>query len=286
MAGPGAFVKEYEEAAYALNKGEMSAPVLSPFGYHIIKMTDRKPLDSFEKLKPEIMTMLKRQNIEEASSQHRIKQLVDASNGRLTREAVLDSVMNAHIGENAELRYLIQEYHDGLLLYEVSKRQVWDVAAADSVGLEKWYKANKKQYAWEQPRFKGFVMHCKDAKQAKLVKKMLKQHAESDWRKQLKQQFNKDSVTVSISGPYLCMKGENRYVDALAFKTGKKVEPLKGYAVSDVYGKVMKQPKSYLDVKAQVTNDYQSQKEKEWVEALRKEFSFSVDESVLKTVKP
>ena len=82
------------------------------------------------------------------------------------------------------------------------------------------------------------------------------------------------------------MKGENRYVDALAFKTGKKVEPLKGYAVSDVYGKVMKQPKSYLDVKAQVTNDYQSQKEKEWVEALRKEFSFSVDESVLKTVKP
>ena len=122
MAGPGAFVKEYEEAAYALNKGEMSAPVLSPFGYHIIKMTDRKPLDSFEKLKPEIMTMLKRQNIEEASSQHRIKQLVDASNGRLTREAVLDSVMNAHIGENAELRYLIQEYHDGLLLYEVSKR--------------------------------------------------------------------------------------------------------------------------------------------------------------------
>ena len=158
LAGPGAFVKEYEEAAYALNKGEMSAPVLSPFGYHIIKMTDRKPLDSFEKLKPEIMTMLKRQNIEEASSQHRIKQLVDASNGRLTREAVLDSVMNAHIGENAELRYLIQEYHDGLLLYEVSKRQVWDVAAADSVGLEKWYKANKKQYAWEQPRFKGFVM--------------------------------------------------------------------------------------------------------------------------------
>lgn len=286
LAGPGAFVKEYEEAAYALNKGEMSAPVLSPFGYHIIKMTDRKPLDSFEKLKPEIMTMLKRQNIEEASSQHRIKQLVDASNGRLTREAVLDSVMNAHIGENAELRYLIQEYHDGLLLYEVSKRKVWDVAAADSVGLEKWYKANKKQYAWEQPRFKGFVMHCKDAKQAKLVKKMLKQHAESDWRKQLKQQFNKDSVTVSISGPYLCMKGENRYVDALAFKTGKKVEPLKGYAVSDVYGKVMKQPKSYLDVKAQVTNDYQSQKEKEWVEALRKEFSFSVDESVLKTVKP
>ena len=47
----------------------------------------------------------------------------------------------------------------------------------------------------------------------------------------------------------------------------------------------MKQPKSYLDVKAQVVNDYKEQMEKDWVEQLRKKFSFSVDEDVLKTVK-
>ena len=167
----------------------------------------------------------------------------------------------------------------------MSKQQVWDVAATDTLGLEQWYKAHKADYAWERPRFKGFVFHCKNPKQAKKVKKLLKKYGEGDWRKELKQQFNADSVCVSVSGPYLCQEGENRFVDAYAFKTGKSVEPIKGYASTDVYGKVMKQPLSWLDVKPQVTADYQAQKEKEWVEDLRRRFSFSVDEAVLKTIE-
>lgn len=290
MVGPGAFVKEFEDAAYSLQNGELSQPVLSPFGYHIIKMDNRKQLDSFEKVLPEIMAMLKRQNIEEASSEYKIKKLIEASQGKLTREMVLDSVMNANIVKNADLRYLIQEYHDGLLLYEISKKEVWDVVANDSVGLESWYKKNKKQYAWTEPRYKGYVYHCKDASQKKAVIKMLKQYTKNnstEWRKELKKQFNKDSVLVAVSGPYLCKAGENAYVDAYAFKKVKKedAKTMKGYAVSGVYGKVLKQPKSYLDVKPQVTSDYQAEKEKEWVENLRNRFTYSVNEDVLKTIK-
>ena len=285
-AGPGQFIPEFADAAYALEDGEISKPVLSPFGYHIIKMIKRKPIDSFEKLKPEIIAMLKRQNIDEISAENRIKKMVDASNGQLTREEILDSVMNANIQQNAELRYLIQEYHDGLLLYEVSKRQVWDVAEADTKGLEEWFKAHKADYAWKAPRFKGFVYHCKDAKQSKAVNKMLKKFGDGDWRKELKQQFNKDSVTVTVSGPYICAQGENPSVDAYAFKDKtRKVKLPKGFTFGGVSGKILKQPKTYLDVKAQVTNDYKEQMEKEWVEGLRKKFTFSVDEDVLKTVK-
>lgn len=285
--GPGAFVKEYEDAAYALKVGEISEPVLSAFGYHIIKMTGRKPLESFEELKPRIMSMLKSQNVEEASSRYRIEKIVKASDGRLTEEAVLDSVMNAHISENNDLRYLIQEYHDGLLLYEISKREVWDAAAADQKGLEEWYKAHKKDYAWERPRFKGFVIHCQDKKQGKEVDKIMKKYGEdrTEWRKQLKQQFNKDSVIVSVSGPYLCGEGENAYIDHYAFKSGKEPAAFKNYPFTCISGKVMKQPKSYLDVKAQVTSDFQTEKEKLWIEDLRRKFDFSVDEEVLKTVK-
>lgn len=289
MIGPGATVKEFEDAAYALKQGETSRPVLSPFGYHIIRMTERKPLDSYEKLYPEIIISLKRQNIEEASAEQRIKKMVDASHGRLTREAVLDSVMNANIQDNSNLRYLIQEYHDGLLFYEICKREVWDVAAADSVGLEKWYKAHKKQYAWTAPHFKGFVYHCKDAKQEKALKKMLSacinDKAYGEWRSKLKQQFNKDSITVNVNGPYLCLQGENPYIDAYAFKSAKQPSTPKDYAVSGVSGKVMKQPKSYLDVKSQVTTDYQSEMEKRWVESLRAKYTFTVNEDVLSTVK-
>lgn len=285
LAGPGQYVKEFENAAYALKKGEMSSPVQSSFGYHIIKMTDRHPLGSYSEVKPDIMAMLKRQNIEEASAEYRIKKIVDASGGKLTREAVLDSVMNAHIQNDDALRYLIQEYHDGLLLYEVSKRQVWDVAATDTAGLEKWYKTHKADYAWKTPRFSGFVFHCKNPKQAKLVKKTLLQNANGDWRKEIKQQFNKDSVTVAVSGPYLCSKGENSLIDVYAFKEKKQAHRPKGYKVSGVAGKVMKQPKSYLDVKSQVTSDYQTSCEKAWVERLRKQYTFTVNEEVLKMIK-
>lgn len=286
LVGPGSFVKEYEDAAYALNKGDMSQPVLSPFGYHIIRMDDRHPLGSFDEVKSDIYAMLKRQNIEEASSEHRIQQIVNASNGRLTREAVLDSVMNANIGTNADLRYLIQEYHDGLLLFEISKREVWDKAAADTLGLERYYKEHKKNYAWTEPRFKGFVFHCKNAKDVKAVKKLLKKHADGDWRSEIKKQFNADSVTVSVSGPYLVKKGENAYADVKAFKVeNKKFRLPKNYVVSDVCGKIIKQPQSFLDVKATVTSDYQALKEKEWVEQLRKRYSFSVNEDVLKTIE-
>ncbi len=284
-AGPKTFVKEFEEAAYTLKENEVSTPILSPFGYHIIKMDKREAFAPFEEQRSDIIKWLKQRNIEETSAEYRIDKIVKASNGKLTREEVLDSVLNAHIADNNELRYLVQEYHDGLLLYEVSKRDVWDVAAADTKGLQQWYKQHKAQYAWEKPRFKGFVFHCKDSKDAKKVKKVLTKFAEGEWRKEIKQQFNKDSVTIAVSGPYLCSQGENSIIDAYAFKTDAKANTPKGYAMTDVCGKVMKQPKTYLDVKAQVTSDYQADCEKQWVEELRKKYSFSVNEDVLKTVE-
>lgn len=290
LAGPGSFVKEFEDAAYALKaKGDVSAPVLSPFGYHIIQLNERKPLDPFEKVRPQILAMLKRQNIEEASSEHRIKKLVEASGGRLTREAVLDSVMNAHIANDEALRYLIQEYHDGLLLYEVSKRQVWDVAQADTLGLEKWFKDHRDQYAWPKPRFNGYVFFARTANQVKAAKKLLKKTLKSgeDWRKALHKAFNADSVCVKVSGPYLCAEGENAAVDTYVFKAkGKEAGTTAEFPYGGSYGKVLKQPKTWLDVKPQVTADYQDQMEKAWVDSLRHRFSYTINEDVVKTVTP
>ena len=54
MVGPGAFVPEFENTAYGLQNGEIAEPVMSPFGYHIIKMINRKHFGTYEEMKPEM----------------------------------------------------------------------------------------------------------------------------------------------------------------------------------------------------------------------------------------
>lgn len=281
--GPGMTLKEFEEAAYSLKVGDISSPVLSPVGYHVIKMLERKQLEPYAQLRQNIIESLKRQNIEEISAEQRIKKMVDSSNGRLTRESVLDSVLNAHVNDNPELKYLIQEYHDGLLLYEISKRDVWDVAANDINGLQQWFKKNKKKYAWKEPRFKGFVFQSKKEGLEKAIKSVLKKNEKGDWRKAIKEQFNKDSLVVRVSGPYLCKKHENAYIDKHVFNEGNPPANTK-FPYSGVVGKKVKQPKSYEDVRSLVVNDYQEYLEKQWIDQLRATYRFTINEEVLKTV--
>jgi peptidyl-prolyl cis-trans isomerase D len=59
----GAMVKPFEDAAYAMKKGDTSAVVESDFGYHIIRLTDIKTpkQKTFDELRPEIETELKKQ---------------------------------------------------------------------------------------------------------------------------------------------------------------------------------------------------------------------------------
>lgn len=282
--GPGSTIKEFEDAAYALQPGEMSRPFETSVGYHIIRMSERKPFGAFEDRSAEILEMLKGQGIEEASAEHRIGQLVAASGGRLTREAVLDSVLAAN-SANAELRYLVQEYYDGLLLYEAAKREVYDPSSNDVEALSAWFKAHRKDYDWDAPRFKGVVFHCKDAASVKPLRKMLKKNLDGEWKRLVKQEFNKDSVIVIVSGPYIAKEGDNRYVDKLVFKSKSDVKARDGFPHAGYAGKVLKRPQSYTDVKAAVQEDYQASLEKAWVERLRKQFPYSIDEAVLGTVK-
>lgn len=281
--GPGMTLVEFENEAYKLQTGEMSKPFLTTVGYHIVKMLERKSLAPYAEMKAEIYDNLKRQGIEEISAEKKIKKLIEASNGTLTREMVMDSLIQANIGQNPELKYLIQEYYDGLLLYEVSKGQVWDKAAEDEKGLEQWYKQNKAKYAWTEPRFKGFVIYAKDKKSLKKAVKIVKKNQDREWKSLVKKELNKDSVVVRVVGPLLCKKGENNRVDELVFGA-EKTAVNKAYPMMDKVGKKLKQPQSYKDVKSLVLTDYQESLEKVWVEKLRKQFTFDINQSVLSTV--
>jgi len=63
--GPGMMVKEFEDAAYKLEVGQLSEPVKSSFGYHIIKLTDKKELKPYEEEKENIRKELEQQRIQD-----------------------------------------------------------------------------------------------------------------------------------------------------------------------------------------------------------------------------
>ncbi len=52
--GVGRMVPQFERAAFALNPGEISEPVKSPFGYHIILCEDKRPVGSYESMKEKL----------------------------------------------------------------------------------------------------------------------------------------------------------------------------------------------------------------------------------------
>lgn len=282
---PGQTLKEFEDAAYALKEGEMSQPVLSPVGYHIILMKGRKQFEPFDTLKADILKYLEARGVRERVADKKIAQLVSESGGKLTKEDVLaDKTAELEAGD-PDLKNLIREYHDGLLLYEISNRVVWDKAAKDEKGLETYFKKNKKKYYWDEPRYKGMVYHVKQKDDVEAVRDCVKGVPFDKWAEKLRSTFNNDSVLRIRVEKGIFKKGDNAFIDKMVFKKDTVVNQLKNYPIDAVYGKLLKRkPDSYEDVRGLVTADYQDMLERQWVAELRKKYPVEVYYDKLKTV--
>lgn len=180
--------------------------------------------------------------------------------------------------------HLMREYRDGILLFEISNNLVWDKASKDDEGLASYFKKNKSDYAWKNPRFKGIIVHCKDKSIEKQTKKLLKKQPEDEWLNIVRTTFNNDSVTNVKVVKGLYAKGDNKYVDKLIFKTGS-YEPVEDFPYTFVIGKRLKKgPETYKDVRGPVTADYQNYLETAWIDELRNKYKVEINEEVLKTV--
>ena len=283
--GPNQTLKEFEDKAYALKDGEMSEPFLSPAGYHIILMKGHKQLEPYDSLRSNILGFLEQRNVRERIARMRIDTIVAHSHGTLTREEVLARRADSLMALDPDLKNLIREYHDGLLLYEISNRTVWDKAVRDSAGLEAFFKKNKKKYAWAEPRYKGMAYHVKDEADVEAVKDCVKDLPFTEWADALRNTFNSDSVLRIRVEKGIFKRGDNALIDREVFKKDTVVAPTKDYPIDAVYGKLLKKgPEEYTDVIGLVTADYQDMLEKEWVAGLRRKYAVEVNKEVLATV--
>lgn len=282
--GPGQLVPEFEKVMYDLQKGQTSEPFLSPVGYHIVRLEDTKFLEPYDTLRPQIARFLESRGMRERLAQQVTDSLVKER--QVSEEELMDSETERLSKNDLELRYLVQEYHDGLLLYEISKNQIWDPAAKDTAAIVRYFKQNKKRYAWDTPHYYGMPFYTQRPGDVVSVKKLVKGKPEDEWTKLVREQFNKDSVTVRMEQPRLYAVGENAYVDSLVFKLHNvKAYHRKGFPHAATVGRVLKKgPKVWTDVGSQVVTDYQAECDHKFVEELRKRYPVVVYPEVLATV--
>lgn len=280
---PNQTLKEFEDKAYALQPGEMSQPFLSPAGYHIVLMKERKQLEPYDSLRNNILRFIEQRNIRERIIDNKIDSI--SKTAAISKEQLMDNMADSLQATDHELKNLIREYHDGLLLYEISNREVWEKAAKDDAALAAYFAKNKKKYAWDEPRFKGMAYHVKVAEDVKAVRDCVKKLKFDEWADALRKTFNNDSVIRIRVEKGLFKKGDNALVDHDIFKVDTTATPVKDYPIDATYGKILKKgPEDYTDVRGLVTADYQDELEKEWVAGLRRKYAVEINREVLNTV--
>ncbi|MBO4589959.1 MAG: peptidylprolyl isomerase [Bacteroidaceae bacterium] len=281
----GQTIPAFENAAFALKTGEMSEPVLSAVGYHIIKMNGRKQFEPYEYHRDAIYKFLEQRGINASAKESMGKKLAAQMGGNITPEEALAKAELELDDKYPDFKYLMKEYHDGSLLYEISNREVWNKAAEDEKGLEKYFKKHKKNYKYDEPHYSGIVVNCINKDVLKDVKKSLKKVDQKEWIPTIRAKFNSDTLQVKIiRGPFT--PGKNAFADYYGFKnTKEQPEPIKGFPCVAAIGEVQKKmPKTYEDVRGAVTADYQTELEQKWVAELRKRYPFTVYKDVLDTV--
>lgn len=389
----GMMVPEFEEASFALqNPGDISAPIRTAYGWHIIKLIDKRGIDPYEELREQIKRRMsgdvrsrkgakalcdrlkkeygfkedkaayneiaqivdstilqKKWSVEKAAGLNKVlftfadsikrtqqdfaKKLSQSALGsernmsvhRLVTTEYENLVQNAIVGfERTQLerkypdfRYLLQEYHDGILLFALTDNEVWTKASTDTAGLEQFYEANKQKYMWGEraeiasctyngDAFSDAAKKNADTKLAAALKAGVKN---ADYEEKAKAAMRKigtepDSIGLLVKvikfsivdGQETDANGNTvdvKYCDFYGTKINQdswgksktKICNIDGHSyVLYLVKNVPPMPKTLNECRGAVVSEYQNVLEKNWIESLRAKYQVKLNNDILKTL--
>ena len=349
-------VPEFITAVKNLKAGEISEPIKTSFGYHIIRLVSNMPPSDYEtekvkleekvgrdmrgKISEEIAmnrimkdnnfkenTKVKDEYItsidstlamgmyqpEEIDSKKvlftigketcKLEEFVDYIVGHQRRQGFLTSTAYAYELYDAflkakvfayedasleekypEFKTLVQEYHDGILLFSLMEEQVWNKAVEDTAGLNAYYERNKNNYMWNE-RVKAIVVTSNDKDNVEEITTLLSGDVAID---SVRTYFKNNEVQASARASFY-QKGDNINVDAMEWKEGalKVVESTVDNTTLII--KIVEvrpaEPKSFKEARGLVTSAYQTELERLWLQQLKEKYPVKVNQKVLEKVR-
>ncbi len=213
---------------------------------------------------------------------------VDQLYVEFTQEEIMSYEESRLSEKYPDFKYIYQEYHDGILLFDIMDEQVWSKAVADTMGLEAYHQLHRSEYMWG-PRTHAYLVSCSEDASIEGVRKAHKKIAKGrldEAALNVKYCSNDTVPCITLSG-LLVEKGENERVDAQNGVPGPGAVVTEEGTSSFVIVKEVRspEPKELDDARGQITSDYQNYLELEWIKSLKEKYPVEVDKSMLSGIK-
>ncbi len=358
--GTGEIISNFSEAAFGLtDTGKYTRPVHTIYGWHIIKLLDKKAPGSFEESRSFLESKINQSYLNSISKKSFVEKLKKEYNFQINQEAYdwfvrntdtliiqglkrydrstmpdfnLYSFANQSITTNEfanyiekrgsmvitkdslvfinssidtrasdhlinyensilenkypDFRYLMNEFRDGMLLFEISGNKVWNRISNDSSGLRKYYEENKNNWLTRKGiEAKIYTLKSSDGEQllSSAFNKLLQK---SDMDELLLKKFNKKNDTLLTVKEGTWFKGDDPEIDKLEWIAGAHSFSRDGFPSIILIKTVLEPvPLKFDEVKGEVMTGYQEFLENEWDRQLNKKYSVKIDDLVLNEVK-
>ncbi len=204
-------------------------------------------------------------------------------------DTYLDQELSQYYDDNLEKEFpefsaVMDEYRDGLLLFDLMEKEIWTKSKTDSLGLKSFYEKNLKNYQWKN-RLDVTILSSTKLDIIKKAQKYFKNDKSVDF---IKEKLNiKDGAVNIMSKVGVFEEGNEALPKSLKFETGISdiIKEGEYYFVTKVNETLPAGPKSLEECKGKAINDYQQYLEENWVKDLKNEFKVEVNQSVFESVK-
>jgi peptidyl-prolyl cis-trans isomerase SurA len=185
-----------------------------------------------------------------------------------------------------DFRYLMNEFHDGMLLFEISEKKIWNKLGNDSVGLNSFYEEHKNNWLSRRGiETKIYKLRSSDGEKS-LSEAFEKYSGKNDLDQILLKKFNRKNDTVLVIKEKTLYKGDHPEIDKIEWTIGSHAFLRDSFPSLVLVVKVMEPvPMKFKEVQGEVMTGYQEFLENEWIGQLNKKYDVKIDNLVLDEVK-